>query len=142
MRPRALLPVAALLLVLASATTTQASPGEARVTQDDTAGSYTLAGGGTDATMTACSTGRRSQNEPTIAVDPHNTQVVVAGSNDYCAQIANGDVWAGYYRSTDGGNNWSNSLVPGYPVTPLRPAWPPRLTAPVLPPATPARPST
>ena len=115
MRPRALLPVAALLLALASATTTQASPGEARVTQDDTAGSYTLAGGGTDATMTACSTGRRSQNEPTIAVDPHNTQVVVAGSNDYCAQIANGDVWAGYYRSTDGGNNWSNSLVPGYP---------------------------
>jgi hypothetical protein len=65
--------------------------------------------------MTACSTGRRSQNEPTIAVDPHNTQVVVAGSNDYCAQIVNGDVWAGYYRSTDGGNNWSNSLVPGYP---------------------------
>ncbi len=115
MRPRALLPVAALLLALASATTTQASPGEARVTRDDTAGSYTLAGGGTDATMTACSTGRRSQNEPTIAVDPHNTQVVVAGSNDYCAQIANGDVWAGYYRSTDGGNNWSNSLVPGYP---------------------------
>jgi len=115
MRPRALLPVAALLLALASATTTQASPGEARVTRDDTAGSYTLAGGGTDATMTACSTGRRSQNEPTIAVDPHNTQVVVAGSNDYCAQIVNGDVWAGYYRSTDGGNNWSNSLVPGYP---------------------------
>jgi hypothetical protein len=115
MKPRALLPVAALVLVVCLATATQASPSEARVTQDDTAGSYALAGGGTDATMTACSTGRRSQNEPTIAVDPHNTQVVVAGSNDYCAAIVNGDVWAGYYRSTDGGNSWSNSLVPGYP---------------------------
>jgi hypothetical protein len=115
MRPRALLPVAALLLVMGLATATQASPSEARVTRDDTAGSYTLPGGGTDATMTACSTGRRSQNEPTIAVDPHDPNVVVAGSNDYCAQIVNGDVWAGYYRSTDGGENWSNSLVPGYP---------------------------
>jgi hypothetical protein len=115
MRPRALLPVAALLLVMGLATATQASPSEARVTRDDTAGSYTLSGGGTDATMTACSTGRRSQNEPTIAVDPHDPNVVVAGSNDYCAQIVNGDVWAGYYRSTDGGENWSNSLVPGYP---------------------------
>ena len=65
MRPRALLPVAALLLVMGLATATQASPSEARVTRDDTAGSYTLSGGGTDATMTACSTGRRSQNEPT-----------------------------------------------------------------------------
>jgi hypothetical protein len=115
MRTRALLPVAALLLVVGLATATQASPGEARVTRDATAGSYTLAGGGTDATMTACSTGRRSQNEPTIAVDPRNTQVVVAGSNDYCAQIVNGDVWPGYYRSTDGGDTWNNSLVPGYP---------------------------
>jgi hypothetical protein len=115
MRPRALLPVAALLLVIGLATATQASPAETRVTRDDTAGSYTLSGGGTDATMTACSTGQRSQNEPTIAVDPHNTQVVVAGSNDYCAAIINGDVWPGYYRSTDGGDNWNNSLVPGYP---------------------------
>jgi hypothetical protein len=115
MRRRVLLPVAALLLVLGSATTTQASPAEARVTRDATAGSYTLADGGTDATMTACSTGRRSQNEPTIAVDPRDPDVVVAGSNDYCAQIVNGDVWAGYYRSTDGGGTWTNSLVPGYP---------------------------
>jgi hypothetical protein len=115
MRARALLSVVALLLVMGLATATQASPGEARVTRDDTAGSYTLASGGTDATMTACSTGRRSQNEPTIAVDPRDPDVVVAGSNDYCAQIVNGDVWAGFYRSTDGGDTWTNSLVPGYP---------------------------
>jgi hypothetical protein len=40
---------------------------------------------------------------------------VVAGSNDYCAQIVNGDVWPGYYRSTDGGGSWNDSLVPGDP---------------------------
>jgi len=28
----------------------------------------------------------------------------------------NGDVWAGYYRSTDGGSTWQDSLVPGYPA--------------------------
>src|SRR5213083_3137099 len=87
----------------------------ARVTRDDTASSYLRYDGTSDATMAACSTGRRSQNEPTIAVDPHNTQVVVAGSNDYCAAIVNGDVWPGYYLSTDGGGSWNDSLVPGYP---------------------------
>src|SRR4029453_11454343 len=116
MRTRALLPIAALLLVVGLATATQASPGEARVTRDATAGSYTLGGGGTDATMTACSTGRRSQNEPTVAVDPRNPAVVVAGSNDYCAQIVNGDVWAGCSRPTGGGQTWADSLVPGYPA--------------------------
>jgi hypothetical protein len=50
-----------------------------------------------------------------VAVDPRAPDVVVAGSNDYCAQIVNGDTWAGYYRSTDGGATWSDSLVPGYP---------------------------
>src|SRR5215211_2149392 len=90
--------------------------GNARVTQDFMAGSYARSDGGTDATMQGCSTGRRSQNEPTVAVDPSNPMVVVAGSNDYCAQIVNGDVWTGYYRSTDGGSTWANSLVPGYPA--------------------------
>jgi hypothetical protein len=51
-------------------------------------------------------------------VDPRNPAVVIAGSNDYCAEIQNGsgNVWAGYYRSTDGGATWANSLVPGYPA--------------------------
>ena len=87
----------------------------ARVTRDDTASSYLRYDGSSDPTMAACSTGRRSQNEPTVAVDPHNTSVITAGSNDYCAAIVNGDVWAGYYRSTDGGTSWQDSLVPGYP---------------------------
>jgi len=70
---------------------------------------------GSDETMARCSEGRRQQNEPTVAVDPTDTEVVVAGSNDYCAAIVNNEVWAGYYRSTDGGETWSLSLVPGYP---------------------------
>ena len=88
---------------------------DTRVTRDATAGSYLRYDGQTDATLTACSTGRRPQNEPAVAVDPQDTDVVVAGSNDYCAQTVNGDTWAGYYRSTDGGASWSDSLVPGYP---------------------------
>jgi hypothetical protein len=90
--------------------------GNARVTRDATASSYLRYDGSSDDTTAACSTGRRSQNEPTVALDPHNTQVVVAGSNDYCAAIVNGDVWVGYYRSTDGGASWQDSLVPGYPA--------------------------
>src|SRR6266487_1321932 len=90
--------------------------GNARVTNDAAPGSYLRYDGATDASTAACSTGRRMQNEPTVAIDPHNTQVVTAGSNDYCAAIVNGDVWAGYYRSTDGGSSWQDSLVPGYPA--------------------------
>ncbi len=90
--------------------------GDARVTDDGTPGSYLRYDGASDSTTAACSTGRRPQNEPTVAVDPHNTQVIVAGANDYCAQIVNGEVWSGYYRSTDGGSSWRDSLVPGYPA--------------------------
>jgi hypothetical protein len=90
--------------------------GNARVTNDAAPGSYLRYDGATDASTAACSTGRRMQNEPTVAIDPHNTQVVTAGANDYCASMVNGDVWAGYYRSTDGGSNWQDSLVPGYPA--------------------------
>ena len=85
---------------------------------NDTDGSYARYDGAVDATMASCSTGRRTQNEPSVAVDPANPQIMVAGSNDYCAEIENGsgNLWTGYYRSTDGGASWSNSLVPGYPA--------------------------
>jgi hypothetical protein len=90
---------------------------DTRVTNDAT-GAYARYDGAPDATMLSCSTGHRTQNEPSVAVDPLNPAIVVAGSNDYCAEIENGsgNVWAGYYRSTDGGTTWSNSLVPGYPA--------------------------
>jgi hypothetical protein len=116
MRPRWFL--AASIVVLATAFTGPALGvgANARVTRDDTASSYLRYDGSSDATMAACSTGRRQQNEPTVAVDPHNTSVITSGANDYCASMVNGDVWSGYYRSTDGGSSWQDSLVPGYPA--------------------------
>jgi hypothetical protein len=114
MRRRAISPIAAVAMVLAFAPPLQAA-GDARVTVDHVAGSYLRYDGESDATMEACSIGRRQQNEPTVAVDPSDIDVVVAGSNDYCASVVNGEVWSGYYRSEDGGNTWTNSLLPGYP---------------------------
>jgi hypothetical protein len=116
MRLRWFLAASLLVVAVAYAGPALGVSANARVTRDDTASSYLRYDGSSDATMAACSTGRRSQNEPTVAVDPHDTSVIVAGSNDYCAAIVNGDVWAGYYRSTDGGSSWQDSLVPGYPA--------------------------
>src|SRR5262245_49442506 len=116
MRPRLFLAASIVVFAVAFTSSALGVGANARVTRDDTASSYLRYDGSSDATMSACSTSRRSQNEPTVAVDPHNTSVVTAGSNDYCAAMVNGDVWAGYYRSTDGGSSWQDSLVPGYPA--------------------------
>jgi hypothetical protein len=76
----------------------------------------------TDAILTACSQSRGRQNEPAVAVDPRNTQVIVGSSNDYCGVFAAsgtfigvGVVWMGYYRSENGGASFTSSLIPGYP---------------------------
>jgi hypothetical protein len=76
----------------------------------------------TDAILTACSQSRGRQNEPAVAVDPRNPQVIVGSSNDYCGVFAaNGSfigvgvVWMGYYRSENGGASFTSSLIPGYP---------------------------
>src|SRR5947207_6598865 len=101
---------------------------ERRLTNDDPALSgytsdYTLVTGipYTDAVLTACSKSRGRQNEPAVAVDPRNPQVIVGSSNDYCpvfnedgTLLGLGDVWLGYYRSQDGGATFVSSLVPGY----------------------------
>jgi hypothetical protein len=80
-------------LLLASAP----AAGETRVTNDnDATTSYLRYDGTSDATTEACSSDRRAQNEPSVAVDPHSTNVVVSGSNDYCTQVTNPDVWVGY----------------------------------------------
>src|SRR3954454_18642964 len=120
MRERRASVTRAALIAAVIAAAGQAVPAQAdtRVTRDATAGSYVRYDGGTDATMLSCSTGRRTQNERSVAVQPRDAAVVVAGSNDYGAEIQNGsgNVWAGYSRSTDGGATWTDSLVPGYPV--------------------------
>jgi hypothetical protein len=89
---------------------------------------YTLTTGTpyTDATLTECSRSRGRENEPSVAMNPRNTQVIVGSSNDYCgvynngvdefgAPIPSGPIWLGYYRSQNGGASFTSSLVPGYP---------------------------
>jgi hypothetical protein len=74
-----------------------------------------LAGGKyTDGVLSRCGIDRRMQNEPTLAIDPRNPTVWTAGSNDYCTVPTAGDAWAGFYRSTDSGTTWTDSLLPGY----------------------------
>lgn len=55
----------------------------------------------------------KSQNEVTIAAFPNNPKILVATARDL--RLPTGFSWPGYYRSTDGGKNWKNSLVPGFP---------------------------
>ena len=66
------------------------------------------------------------QNEPSVAVDPRNTNVLVGSSNDYCGvynandadgdPVAGGPIWLGYYRSENGGaqlEELARSRLPG-----------------------------
>jgi len=57
----------------------------------------------------------RQQVEPTIAVDPRNPNIIVAGAQDYRLLSVGGHRWHGFYRSTDDGLTWTVSLVPGFP---------------------------
>src|SRR5712692_4231983 len=57
----------------------------------------------------------RQRVEPTIAIDPRNASILVAGAQDL-RLVGNGlHRWHGYYRSVDGGLTWSSSLLPGFP---------------------------
>lgn len=57
---------------------------------------------------------KRQANEPFSVVDPTNPNLVVAGWNDYCLTDL-GAGWQGFAYSTDRGETWTDSLVPGYP---------------------------
>jgi hypothetical protein len=59
--------------------------------------------------------GNRQQNEPAIAIKQDEPAFMVAGANDYCGVPAFGDSWEGVYVSDDGGETWTDSLLPGYP---------------------------
>jgi hypothetical protein len=56
----------------------------------------------------------RQGNEPTIAIDPTNPDLVVAGWNDYCDTDLGGG-WMGLAYSGDRGETWTPSKIPGYP---------------------------
>ena len=128
--------VAVSLLSLGGLPASASTPtGDVRLTNDDGAGggyvsNYNLNHPGApvakDDTLAECSRSRGRQNEPSVAIDPRNTRVMVGSSNDYCgvyndgvdadgAPIASGPIWLGYYRSEDGGSTFRSSLVPGYP---------------------------
>jgi hypothetical protein len=58
---------------------------------------------------------RRQGNEPAVAIDPTNPDILAAGWNDYCqSDLAAG--WMGIGFSTDRGRTWLNSTIPGYPL--------------------------
>lgn len=108
------------LLVIASVTMVSAATAGAnvRITVDQASvylSADQLAGGTyTDAVLQRCGTDRRMQNEPTLAIDPRNHSVWASGANDYCTVPTAGDAWAGFYRSTNSGAQWTDSLLPGY----------------------------
>jgi hypothetical protein len=119
------------LAVLAAAPAAASTPGaDVRLSNDNSSyvSNYTAVTGRpyTDATLTECSHARGRQNEPSVAVDPRNPNVIVGSSNDYCgtyndgadadgAPLPVGPIWLGYYRSQNGGSSFQSSLVPGYP---------------------------
>ena len=95
------------------------APANVAVTDQD----YVRHDGGTDVTIESCSDdadplagGNRQANEPSVAINPSNPDVMVAGSNDYCPVATFGDAWMGFYVSTNGGDTWTDSLNPGYPT--------------------------
>jgi hypothetical protein len=69
---------------------------------------------GTNIPIVGESSPDRQQVEPTIAVDPRNPSIIVAGAQDLRLKSIGQHRWHGYYRSTDGGQTWSSSLLPGY----------------------------
>ena len=70
------------------------------------------------------------QNEPSIAASTRNPLHLLAGANDYRTvdmpiegeelpgiedKIAAGDAWLGAFKSLDGGQTWTSTLIPGFP---------------------------
>jgi len=68
------------------------------------------------------------QNEPSIAVSTRNPLHILAGANDYRTvdmpiegeelpgqTAAAPDAWLGIFKSYDGGQSWTSTLLPGFP---------------------------
>ena len=68
------------------------------------------------------------QNEPSVAASTRNPLHLLAGANDYRTvdlpglpnSEETGDAWLGLFKSVDGGQRWTSTLIPGYPQDPLR----------------------
>ena len=80
------------------------------------------------------------QNEPTMAASTRNPLHLLGGSNDYRTvdlpglpdDVETGDAWVSVYKSFDGGQRWSSTLLPGIRKTRRKRVWPrpSRLTRP------------
>jgi hypothetical protein len=57
----------------------------------------------------------RQGNEPTVAIDPTDPNLVMAAWNDYCDSDLGGG-WMGIAHSLDRGETWTPSKIPGYPT--------------------------
>ena len=67
------------------------------------------------------------QNEPSSAVSTRNPLHILSGVNDYRTVDLpgpfdplrgfkmNAEAWVGLFKSTDGGQNWKSTLLPGFP---------------------------
>ena len=71
------------------------------------------------------------QNEPSMAVSTRNPMHLLAAANDYrtvevpftegrlpgieLSASADGDAWMGIFKSYNGGQSWTSTLLPGYP---------------------------
>jgi len=111
--------VAVIAATLVTALAVPAAAGSSSVDPNDdkiTGGiRYVRYDGGTDATIDLCNDrspdafGAFTQNnEPFSVVSPGDQNLVLTGWNDYCSG------WMGLGFSTDGGESWTDSLVPGY----------------------------
>ena len=119
-KPFAILSIVATAVALAIPASSASATGASVGSQDDkvTGGiTYVRHDGGTDATIDACNDTSpdafgafTENNEPFSVVSPTDPNLIVAGWNDYCSD------WMGLGFSTDGGETWTDSLVPGYPA--------------------------
>jgi hypothetical protein len=118
---RSLAALGAVAMVVAFTATANAAGPSVGASDDKVTGPpipYVRHDGGTDASIEACNDtedpaafGAFTQNnEPFSVVDPSNPDLIVTGWNDYCSD------WQGLGFSTDGGETWTDSLVPGYPA--------------------------
>jgi hypothetical protein len=116
---RLLAALAAVAMVGAFSATANAAAPSVGASDDKVTGPpipYVRHDGGTDTAIEACNDtedplafGAFTQNnEPFSVMDPSNPDLVISGWNDYCSG------WMGLGFSTDGGQTWTDSLVPGY----------------------------